>query len=1015
MSDRDLRYEPPCQGYGWLHDLQPASCLAVGDVPDGDRDTVAAVAPDVRSVENGLAVKVLHRGVYAFRLAGTWHALVVASGMEPREPDAGRARFLDERHHLTLARFIYEDLWESSRPFAGRAKYRAGDMVLPKGGDRVGRVPGIVPVGDGYHYRVDVRGEIRLYSEAALEPAEGDPSEPRFWLSRPPAPAADIALTLTWTKLRHPLTDTLYSYAASKTIFFPYQFKPVLKVLTGSSGRLLIADEVGLGKTIEAGLIWTELEQRIRMERVLVVAPATLTLKWKAEMERRFDRRLDILRVADLAEFAEQLSRGAAADLHGVISLQALRSADKVLDRLTALHPHFDLVIVDEAHELRNRNTKSHALGRLLAEWADYLIFLSATPLNLGSDDLFNLVNLLDEANFADRAIFDAQLAPNEILNEVARALTGEGRSAPRKLVARLDDLRSLQFGATIARRPDFAVLRGLLDVDRPLDHAEVARARRLLADLNVLGSVLTRTRKADLPRQKAVREPRTIDVQWTNQEQRYYDAIYDWYMMRARKMGTPPGFAMQMPLRQAASCIPASQALLRSREPGLFRREVDDFDEDVEVDLSGLPDVPALTTPLTVDTKYDRLLAELLRVRAAGSRQVMIFSFFRRTLHYLAQRLGEHFTVAVMHGGVAMADREQIMRDFRDGKFEILLLSEVGSEGLDFEFCNVLVNYDLPWNPMRVEQRIGRLDRFGQENEKIFIYNMHVPGTIETDIFQRLYDRIGVFSRSIGELEPILRDELGDITRRILDPRRDDKQRREEIDRIAVALQRRAQDTDELRASQAQLSGLDSLLIEGMTDKGPGQGRFIGVPEIQRMLDELFQRTGGRRTAPDGKGIFHIIGSDELAARLRSTGIPDGGSRYSRAKLATLLQDKTKIACAFEPETASRYDVELIAARHPLVKLAMHVLAAEALSLPRFGSVAVPGLPAGASYLVTIDLAETTGLRPLLELWATAVNADTRQVEPEVGDTLLAALAAGQLYDGPRQIPPDLVDLWHV
>ena len=131
---------------------------------------------------------------------------------------------------------------------------------------------------------------------------------------------------------------------------------------------------------------------------------------------------------------------------------------------------------------------------------------------------------------------------------------------------------------------------------------------------------------------------------------------------------------------------------------------------------------------------------ARLLELRETGLRQVMVFSFFRGTLQYLEQRLSLKMSVRLMTGLTKMDERQRVMEDFRAGKFDVLLLSQVGAEGLDFEFCNVLVNYDLPWNPMQVEQRIGRLDRFGQTSEKIFIFNMHVPGTIESDIFERLY-----------------------------------------------------------------------------------------------------------------------------------------------------------------------------------------------------------------------------------------------------------------------------------
>ena len=190
-------------------------------------------------------------------------------------------------------------------------------------------------------------------------------------------------------------------------------------------------------------------------------------------------------------------------------------------------------------------------------------------------------------------------------------------------------------------------------------------------------------------------------------------------------------------------------------------------------------------------------------------------------------------------------------MRDFRAGRFEVLLLSQVGAEGLDFEFCNVLVNYDMPWNPMEVEQRIGRLDRFGQTHEKIFIYNMRVPGTIETDIFQRLYDRIDLFHASIGELEPILREEIGDVTRALLDPRLSAADRDEQIERMAVATEQRAQDLARLEQSRGVLAGIDTLLVDGLTEHGVGHGRYVGPTEIGTIVGELLRRTDGSMTRP--------------------------------------------------------------------------------------------------------------------------------------------------------------------
>jgi len=300
VSDDDLHYRPPATGLDWLAALAPRTLLCVGEPADADLATIAPPGAELRTIDARAWSAVLRRGWYAYRRDGDWHALAVLAGAEPGDPESGRYRFTPDGH-LVIARSLHEDQWALARHGSDAPAFAVGDVVRPHAAPGYGRVRQVSPTAHGHRYRIEIDGMLRWYDEAALAAVDGDPADPRFWLTQPPAGAAQLSLTLTWTKLRHPLTDTLYSLAASKTLFRAYQFAPVLKLLSGSSGRLLIADEVGLGKTIEAGLIWSELEQRMPVQRALVVAPAPLTLKWKSEMERRFDRRLRILRPSDLA------------------------------------------------------------------------------------------------------------------------------------------------------------------------------------------------------------------------------------------------------------------------------------------------------------------------------------------------------------------------------------------------------------------------------------------------------------------------------------------------------------------------------------------------------------------------------------------------------------------------------------------------------------------------------------------------------------------------------------------
>lgn len=964
----------------------------------------------------------LANGAYLFVRSEQTEAMVVASGKAPRAAESldGDA---PPDHALSKAEQWFDFFWGTAAPVGPRPRFVVGDHAVRAGTDEVVRVEKVHRESERTHYTVAVNGRLQMVTEEGLTELVHEPSDPSTWIRAVPASADELAVGLTVTKLTNPLTDTVYSYLSSKTVFRPYQFRPVLRMLDSPHQRLLIADEVGLGKTIEAGLIWSELEARNRqLNRVLIVCPAVLTQKWQDEMGRRFDRRVVMVDTAVLSEFMSALESGdESAPLIGVVSLERLRSS-KLLADLNDLNPHFDLIIVDEAHYLRNRATRANQLGELLSTWAHALVFLSATPLNLGTDDLFNLLNLLVPEEFNDQAIFDQQLEPNIYLNAAAARLH-HLRDRPAELLELVERIHECRLPEQVTDRVEYGQLCDLLSRNQQLDHRQVADAKRLLLDLNTLSSVVTRTRKVDVPDAKAVREPRSIDVIWSDEEARLYQAILHWARARAKASGGVPGFVTQMPLRQAASCLPAAVELIRAKDPTAFQRSIsgdsdfDDFDDMddllVDDDASDTVDLSDLAAAVEAasgrDTKFDRFAEALREVESIGSSQVLVFSFFRRTLGYLHERLTAlGYRSRVMHGGVKVADRQKIMSDFRAGEFEILLSSEVGSEGLDFEFCNVVVNYDMPWNPMRVEQRIGRLDRFGQEHEIIFVFNFHVPGTIETDIFERLYERINVFRASIGELEPILRDEFNTITRIALDPSLSDEQRRLRLDQIEVAIEERSKQMDDIEAARAYLSGIDEMLIDGFEQDTTSRGRFVGPQELQHLLEHYFgaTRRGRLRAVAGHPSRRTLVGTKELGDEVSRLGQHRSGTRYRLSDLTALLRDEVDIEITFSNDDASRNGVELISLRHPVVRAAVKHYGQLPMGVQRFAAVSVPGLPDHtARYLTVLYLAETTGLRPSLELWPIAVDLATNEISQEAGYALLAAVADGDLVDA--EMPP--------
>ena len=599
-----------------VSELALSRLLVVGDSTPEDH----ALAPEVRAVKQppfGLAV----RGWFAFRQGAFWHGVLVREGRD--EPDATfSSRQLEDSHWCTQTRQLMGYLWDSATPVVEATRFVPGDQVQLMGSGRVGMVRTADRLDGRSVYAVWFgEGDSRTLGDESLEPFVLDETQPATWIQAGKAPFDDFARTLTYTKLSQALTDTVYSYRSSRTVHRPYQFRPVLRMIDGGPQRLLIADEVGLGKTIEAGLIWNELEQRTDLRRVLVVCPATLVHKWQAEMERRFDRRLTALDRAGFKELVQKVQSGDGdTPVNAVVSLEMLRNSPD-LEALTKAQPRFDLVIVDEAHYLRNPGTRSHTLGQLLGDWAEALVFLSATPLNLGSDDLFSLMHLLRPETFEERRLFAQQIEPNRHLSAAASMLIA-ARDEPRKVASVVRRVESVAFAGSVSERLEYDQLLDLLEQDQPLDWQQVGEARRLLLELNVLSGALTRTRKVDVPDAKAVREPVQLDVQWSQRERDLYDAVVAAYRAKAKRSRTPAAFIMQMPLRQAASCLPATVQWLHERHGGgadwasIVDDGVSDADgaadlPDAQDDLDG-DDLATLFTAARNlgrdDTKFERL-----------------------------------------------------------------------------------------------------------------------------------------------------------------------------------------------------------------------------------------------------------------------------------------------------------------------------------------------------------------------------------------------------------------------
>ena len=242
--------------------------------------------------------------------------------------------------------------------------------------------------------------------------------------------ARDLRGAITHIRLSGRLADLIYSMETTNTDFYPYQFKPVLNFLDSPSGGILIADEVGLGKTIEAGLIWTELRSRYDTRRLMVLCPAMLREKWKLELQRRFGITASVMDAGEALQTLKEYKAGNLIEFAIIVSMQGLRpnrgwedddsvahktsvKLARFLSENTHDEPLIDLSIIDEAHYLRNPQSMTSKLGRLLREVADHVALLSATPIHLKNEDLFQLLNLVDEDSFNQVHVFDDILEAN--------------------------------------------------------------------------------------------------------------------------------------------------------------------------------------------------------------------------------------------------------------------------------------------------------------------------------------------------------------------------------------------------------------------------------------------------------------------------------------------------------------------------------------------------------------------------------------------------------------------------
>lgn len=461
---------------------------------------------------------------------------------------------------------------------------------------------------------------------------------------------------------------------------FDYQLRAASSALRRMHGRAILADEVGLGKTIEAGLVLSELRLRGLAPRVLVLVPAGLVDQWQEELDRKFALPSVVAKgvVAKGSGGSVGAKGGAWQPPSGALDepvvLASLPAARRSPLREVIAGAPWDLVIVDEAHRVKRPQSASGRLVRSLR--SRYLLLLTATPVENRLTDLYQLVNLVRPGHLGTPQEFRARYG-------------AAGRAEPAR---------------------DLAGLR--------------ARTRELMI----------RHRRSEVALMLPRRLAETRCVSPRDDEAALYAAV----SQRVRCQGRGAAPAKAMTLRSVQRLAGSSPWALAPT-----------------LDKVGWDDLAVLARQV-MTTEKARMLIELLRRHHDRGEKVVVFSAFRQTLEFLAGQVAEaDLPAATYHGSLRRAEKEAAIAAFRD-ELPVLLTTEAAGEGRNLQFCHVMVNFDLPWNPMQIEQRLGRLHRIGQQHD-VLLTNLVTRGTVEQQILRVLEAKINLFELVVGELDMIL------------------------------------------------------------------------------------------------------------------------------------------------------------------------------------------------------------------------------------------------------------------
>lgn len=816
------------------------------------------------------------------------------------------------------------------------AQFQIGSKVIETNSGKHGTVVGVDIYRRGRQtYKVTFeKGEVETKLEADLH-ADFDLSDPfERCKSGIFGSYSEYSKKNTTFKISNSNNSTISSLKASKTLFRAYQFKPLLKFLNSPNRRLLVADEVGLGKTIEAGHIMLELKARRELRNVLIVCPMSLQVKWKAELFEKFGLSFKIYDsnkelITDLQDHAH--------DVHAIINYEKIRmprSKEKdgedaktskskettnLVSYLSQSSNRFSLVLCDEAHKMRNRETQTYKGAEIIMSTADAALFLTATPVMISEENLYNLLHLLDNTRYFNYQIFLNRMAENRPFVEALTCLNNDKMPLKDILMQLVTSIVEITFSANdseiysssskisdlFQNDPVFKEIIALMKGEEDTKKIR-ARLQYLLSSMSVMNTVFSRTRKREVTTDmsQAERSPHACKVDLHNDEQKEFDNVIndytndnswtdDWgeeHMSQGKSLG------LVQRKRQIASSVYG------------FLNDEHDLDKGIDR-YQNFP-----------DAKVEMLAKIINEVWQSGTKKLVVFAVFRRTLKYLAIRLKKlGFNALIIHGQIE--NRAELLHQFKtDPNIQVLLSSEVGSEGLDMQFCNSMVNYDLPWNPMVVEQRIGRIDRFGQKAKIVNIYNIVVAGSIQEEIYMRLLERIGIFKGTIGDMEAILdapvnggmsiQDVYNKMEKEFFTMELSAADRERKISEVERAIENEKENLQHLQEGLSNTLTNDAYFRDEI-NRILYKNAYVTEHELQNYLESVIrEKLTTCRLEEVKKGImeFQVAQSDSSALRNFLAQYEDRSSDESRINASQFkykVADSQKFLLTFNQQTA--------------------------------------------------------------------------------------------------------------